>query len=473
VNTMQLPARRTLAAAVAAALTALCAPAAMAFGFAESWRAAQQADPQYRSARHELEATRYAIPIAKSQLRPQVGIATSDTKVNGSRDFTNSNGQPASTSLDYTSRSRSLSVRMPVVNMDAWARLRLSEAQVAYAEAVYQVRGKDLATRLGKAYFDLLYALEGVGLAERAVATYTEAVAFAQRRLRGGEGTRTDVGEAEARLDIAKAALIEARDYVEVARRTLQVISGQDTASVRAPEGVPTLLPVEPASLQAWLERTEANSPDVVARRLQVDAARAEVKRARTGHYPKVDAVASLSRSENDTINTLNTRINQSTIGVQLNVPIYNGGYVDATTEQALTLVRKAEEDLEAELNTQKIEVRRQFLAASTGLARIEAFEKAVRSSEIALEGTQFGVRAGLRTNLDVLDATRQLFQARRDLVQARYTYLQSVLQLKVAAGEPLDQVIEEIDRMLRTPDTGRVRVASQADGPFRAGRQP
>ncbi len=436
-------------APLALAIAALAASGhAAAVGFAEAWKAAQRADPQYRAARADLEANRFAIPIARSQLLPQVGVSVADSRVNGTREST-AGGLP-STPLDYTSRSRSLSVRMPLLNMEALARLRGGQAQVAYAEAAFQVRGKDLVTRMGKAYFELLYALDAVSLAQSAVDTYTEAVAFATRRFEGGEGTRTEVGEAEARLDIAAAQLIEARDAVEVARRTLQVISGLDAQGLRPPAGVLPVAPLAPAALEPWLARVEAGSPEVAARRLLVASARQEVERARSGHYPRVDAVAAISQLENDTINTLNTRIRQNSIGLQINIPIYSGGYVDATTDQALTAVRKAEEELDAELNAQRIELRRQYLAAGSALARVDALAKAVRSSEIALEGTRFGLRAGLRTNLDVLDATRQLFQARRDLQQARYGWLLALLQLRAVAGEPLDDIVADLDRMLQ-----------------------
>ena len=441
------PAMQRLAPLAVALLMALAPGAAGAVGFAEAWKAAQQADPQYRAARADLETNRFAIPIARSQLLPQVGLSVSDSRVNGTRESTVV--ENLSTPLDYTARSRALTVRMPVLNLEALARLRGGQAQVAYAEAAFQVRGKELVTRMGKAYFELLYALDAVALAQAAVDTYTEAVAFASRRFDGGEGTRTEIGEAEARLDIAAAQLIEARDAVEVARRTLQVISGLDAQQLRAPTRPMPVAPVAPATLDPWLTRVESGSPEVIARRLLVASARQDVERARSGHYPRVDAVASISQLENDTINTLNTRIRPKSIGLQINIPVYSGGYVDATTAQALSAVRKAEEDLDAELNAQRIELRRQFLAAGSALARVDALSKAVRSSETALEGTRFGLRAGLRTNLDVLDATRQLFQARRDLQQARYGWLLSVLQLRAVAGEPLDDIVADIDRLL------------------------
>jgi protease secretion system outer membrane protein len=173
------------------------------------------------------------------------------------------------------------------------------------------------------------------------------------------------------------------------------------------------------------------------------------VARNRAGHYPRIDAVAAASRLQNDSVNTLNSDISQRSFGLQVTVPIYNGGYVDATTEQAIANLRRTESDLDAELNTQRVEVRRQFLAAQNGMVKLDSYAKAVRSSEVALEATRRGVQAGLRTSLDVLDAQRQLYQSRRDQAQARYQYLQAVLLLRVSAGAPPEEAVSALNAML------------------------
>lgn len=443
--------RPLLAAAICAALGAVAPAAALAGpGLVDAWKAAQTADARFRSARYELEASRYEVPIARSQLLPQVGINTSDSWVKGTREVDSPNG-PVGSLLDYTARSRALTARLPIIDFDRWARLRTGQARATYAESVFAVRAKDLVDRLGQAYFELLLAQESVELAKAAVQTYTEAVAFTRRRLTGGEGTRTEVGEAEARFEIARADLIRAEDALEVARRSLQAITGQDPSAIGPLVGVPQIDPPQPATLDAWLERGEQHNPELRVRRDQVELARTEVRRARAGHYPRLEAVAAASRTENDTVNTLGMSISQRSLGLQLSVPIYSGGYVDASTEQALASLRKAEEDLAAELDAQRIEIRRQYLAATTGLTRVEALEKAVRSGEIALEGTRQGLRAGLRTNLDVLDATRLLFEARRNLSEARLGCLLATMRLRVAAGDPLDEVVAQVDRSLRS----------------------
>ena len=437
---------RLIAASLAAALSA----PASGMGLLEAWNAALDADPGYRAARYELEAGRQALPIARSTLRPSVNITTSDTKVRGTREFGNvAPGSPAEQNLDYMSRQRALNVRMPLLNMDGRARVRQGEAQVQYSEALFDARGKDLANRLGKAYFDLLFALDSVELAQGQVDAYRGQVAFAQRRLQAGEGTRTEVAEAEARLDLAQVNLIETRDQVDVVRRALQNIVGRDTIGVVPPTRQVEPRPLEPATLEAWLAMAEDRSPEVRARSFSVEAARHEVASNRAGHYPRIDAVAAASRLQNDSVNTLNSDINQRSFGLQVTVPIYQGGYVDATTEQAIANLRRTESDLDAELNTQRVEVRRQFLAAQNGMTKLDSYAKAVRSSEVALEATRRGFQAGLRTSLDVLDAQRQLFQSRRDQAQARYQYLLAVLQLRVSAGMPPEEAVSTLNAML------------------------
>ncbi|HQD84742.1 MAG TPA: TolC family outer membrane protein [Quisquiliibacterium sp.] len=437
---------RLIAASLAAALSA----PASGMGLLEAWNAALDADPGYRAARFELEAGRKALPIARSTLLPSVNVTTSDTKVRGTREFGNvAPGSPAEQNLDYMSRQRALNVRMPLLNMDGRARVRQGEAQVQYSEALFDARGKDLANRLGKAYFDLLFALDSVELAQGQVDAYRGQVAFAQRRLQAGEGTRTEVAEAEARLDLAQVNLIETRDQVDVVRRALQNIVGRDTIGVVPPTRQVEPRPLEPATLEAWLAMAEDRSPEVRARRFSVEAARHEVARNRAGHYPRIDAVAAASRLQNDSVNTLNSDINQRSFGLQVTVPIYQGGYVDATTEQAIANLRRTESDLDAELNTQRVEVRRQFLAAQNGMTKLDSYAKAVRSSEVALEATRRGFQAGLRTSLDVLDAQRQLFQSRRDQAQARYQYLLAVLQLRVSAGMPPEEAVSTLNAML------------------------
>jgi protease secretion system outer membrane protein len=354
---------RIAGALLGLALTGATLPVA-AHGLLEGWQSALTADPQYRSARFERDAGRLSVPLARAALLPNVALQTSDSKVNGDRTSLIPGVTDATTSpLAYTSQSRALNMRVPVYYKEGWERLRQGEAQAEYANALFEVRAKDLAQRLGQAYFELLLGLETIELTQAQVQTYREQINFATRRFAGGEGTRTEIFEATARLDLAEAQLIDAKDQVDIARRTLSNITGRDASSVTMLRQAPATIALMPASLNEWLELSRRDSPELRTKRYAIEAAQADVARSRAGHMPRVDLIASISRTKNDTVNTLNSEFNLRSIGVQVSLPIYSGGSVVASVDQSVANLARAELDLENEINTQMVEIRRQYLA--------------------------------------------------------------------------------------------------------------
>jgi protease secretion system outer membrane protein len=238
----------------------------------------------------------------------------------------------------------------------------------------------------------------------------------------------TEVAEAESRLQLARAGRADAVDRLSVATLRLESMTAQPMAPLWllrpdfSPGGVPT------GSLEEWSALAQENSAEIRSRRKSLEFANLEVDRYRAGRYPQLDLVARSSRAENETISTLNQKDTIHAVGVQLNIPIFSGGRVNALTDQAVANRERARAELDAAVNEVLIEVRRQFMAVATGGGKIAANQKAVDTSMVAVEGTMRGMKAGIRTNTDVLDAERLMFVAKRDLAQARYDYLASVL---------------------------------------------
>lgn len=431
---------------------ALGSPAAAAFGLQEAYRSAQMTDPQYRAARYELDAGRQAEPMARAGLLPTLSVSSGATRYNGEREYSSANSGASVEKLDYTSRQNALNLRMPLYNFEAISRYRQAEKQVAYAESLFIVRGNELATRLAEAYFDLQLALYTQELAQAQVDALQEQAKLANRLFTGGEGTRTEVAETEAQLDIALAQLIESDTQLDVARRNLQIMTGLNPDAIQRIRYAFQAKPLQPANLDVWLDQAASDSPVLSVRVQAVEAAKYEVSRNRAGHFPRLDFVAAYSRSSSDSITTINQDVNTRSGGIQLTIPIFSGGYVNAVTDQSLAMLKKTEADLDNEKNNVQIEVRRQFLAATNGIAKIEAYSKAVKSGEIALEGTRYGLKAGTRTNVDVLDAQRRVFSAKRDLAQARYMYLVASLKLKAATRGLVEDDLSAIDRLIIQP---------------------
>lgn len=422
---------------------------AQAMSLAEAFDAALRNDAQFRAAGHDLETARLGVPIARAALLPAVTLSASGSDVVGKRSFPNSANQDVAVRVEYSAPQAALSLRMPIFNYEAISRVRQASAQYDGAEAIYRSRGSELVDRLTAAYLQVLLADEGRRLSTAQVESLAVQLSQAQQRLQRGEGTRVDAVQAQANLDVAKTRLIEAEDALTLAHRQLQRVTGVGTPPLKH---VPTdyqPAPLAPGGLVEWLGLAVRQNPSLQAKEQALTAAKMGVQRNVAGHLPRVDLVASLSRAQNEMVSSLNQTSSLRSIGVQLNMPLYNGGGVDASVKQALSDQARAEEDIRVERENIEIEVQRHHQAVSNGASKIVAYQRAVESTTLALMGARRSLEAGQGTNNDVADAIARQFSARRDLAQARIEYLQARLRLMLQAGVAMLEVIADLDQAL------------------------
>lgn len=440
-----------LKAAVAAAVL-LLAGSVHAMNFAEAVAAARSNDPGYRGAGHELESARQGVPIARASLLPTVGLSASTADVHGTRSFFNSLQQETKVRVEYTSPYASLQLRMPLFNPEAWARLDQAQASADQAEQLFRARGLNLVDRVGTAYLQVLLSNEALKLAQQERTAAEGQFKRSSERFKRGEGTRTEEAFAQSNYDLTRVRVFEAEHQLDIAKRALQRFTGRPTAELN--QIAPDFMPEEAAvgGLFEWLETAVRNSPMIQAKQQALLVAQMNVKRQQAGHKPRVDLVASVTRSENESLTNLNQSSVLKSLGVQVNVPLYAGGGVVANVRQAVALQSQAEEDIRNERENVEAEVQRNYLAVSNGAARVQAHLQAARSSEVAYTGAVRAQEAGLGTTADVLDSLVRLFQARRDLAVARYDYLAARLRLKAHAGVPLDELTRDIDQLLPVP---------------------
>lgn len=447
--------RRPLAAAVA---LLMIAGGARAMSFAEAYQAALRNDATYQAAGHELRSAQYNVPIARSTLLPTVSFSAANSDVTGSRRFPNSLNQDVRVHLDYSTPQGSLAMRVPIFNYEAISRYRQAQAQSDTAESVFRTKGLDLIDRLGSAYLQVLLAEEGRQLAQTQVDSVTVQATQARERFQRGEGTRVDVAQAQSNLDVARTRVFEADELLDLSRRQLKRITGlNETQVARVPtDYLPAPLPQE--GLADWLSLALRQNPSLQAREQALTAAKMAVQRNLAGHLPRLDLVASLSQSQNESISSLNQTSTLRSVGVQLSVPLYNGGGVDANVKQARADQSKAEEEIRIEREGIEIEVQRFYSVVANGAAKIGAFRQAAESAELVLKGSRRAMEAGLATNNDVADAQARYFSAQRDLAQARIEYLQSRLRLMLQAGVPMQDVVSDLDRALVAPPSTPTR---------------
>lgn len=403
---------------------------ASAFGLMQAYEAALNNDPVYQAAVYENEAGQQFKTIGRASLMPVLSGSYSTNYVDADRTFTGRTDQ-----LTYRNETALLQLRQPVINFESVARYKQGLAQTSAADAQFITRNQDLIVRLAAAYMDARYAEDQLALTSSQLNSYAEQRLTNEHLFEKGEGTRTEMLETQARFDLAEAEVIEARDNLINARNVLASIVGEEIMLLNPLLDEFRVKPMLPATFEEWKEIALEQNPEIASQRHSLEVARQEINKQRAGHAPRIDLVGAINKSMSDNVLFVGLDTFTRSIGVQVNVPIYAGGMVSAMTSQAVSNHEKAKAELESRTQQVLIELRRQFNLNLSSARRIDALVSSVNSRSVLLEATRKSTIGGTRTNIDILNAQRQFFEARLDLTQARYNYLLSYLRLRKAAG--------------------------------------
>jgi outer membrane protein/protease secretion system outer membrane protein len=414
------------------------------------YQAALEQDANIRASRATADSGRERLPQARAGLLPQVSASAGRNNNDLNSTAPNILGNPVTTNDKYFSDNRTLQLRQPLVNMQRWLQFQQAKSIVEEAEANLDRDLQNLVVRVAGAYFETLMADEQLDLVLAQIKTYTALVDAAQKGLAAGSGTRTDVDDAKARLDMAIAQELEARQNQDLTRRQLQLLVNQPVNQIaKLNVAALKLSAPEPANLDEWTRKAEEASPEIKAMQARLDAARREVSKAQAGHLPTLDAVAQWSNSGSENITRVNSRYENKTIGLQLNIPIYSGGYVNSTIRQAVAEQTRSEETLEALRRDLGVRVHKEYRGVTEGILRVRALEQAARSADQMMKSTQMSLKAGSRTQLDVLNAQQQYTLALRDLAQARMVFLLSKVRLASLVGDDALTSVEQVNASL------------------------
>lgn len=440
--------RKTLVAGVLAG----CACGAQAIGLIELYREAVVSDPVYAAAKADRDAAETLITQSRGQLLPQAGFSWSRVKNDQNVAVTAPTGIFAK-DYEFYARNASLNLSLALFRPQLWAAYSQSKSQVLQAEATLRNAQQDLIVRLAQAYFDVALAEDNLTLAGEQKAAIAQQLKQAQRYFEAGIGTVTDINEAQARFDTIAAQEIAAENTLEIKIRAVELMVGNlyprlDRLGPRLALDMP-----EPQNIERWLEFARATNPALKAKEVALEIAEKDVYKNAAGHLPTVDVVGGRSRAVDPSYTTLNTETWNTTVGLQVSIPLFSGGTTQGRVNQATALREKATYDLESSVRATNLATRQEFLNVVNGVAQVKALEQAVKSNEVALYSAQKGQEAGMRTSFDVLNAQQLLFTAKRDLAQARYGYVMARLKLRAAAGQLAEEDVLLVDAWLeKTP---------------------
>jgi outer membrane protein len=435
---------------------AACAQPAAAEDLIQVFRDAQRYDATFSAARNSLAAGRERLPQGRALLLPTLNLSASATR---SRIDLNSYNEPVSPSFirNPDATGYTLTLTQPIFRAQNLMQYEQSEYQVRQAEATFGQATQDLIVRVAQAYFDVLGQYDTLVLVRAQKAATSEQLAQAKRNFEVGTATITDTHEAQARYDLINAQEIAALNDLQARRRQLQLISGKEYTELKQLRGDVRLSPPNPENPDTWADLAEKQSYTVLIQDAAAQVAALEAKRATAGHMPTLDFVATYGQTNQTSTltNPVGNDTYSSSVGVQLSLPIFQGGSVTSREREAAAQYQKARDDLDNAKRTAVLTARQLYLSTLNGITQVGALEQAKVSSQSALDSNKLGYEVGIRINIDVLNAQQQLYSTERDLALARYNTILNNLKLKQAAGTLREEDLEEVNRVL-TVSVGR-----------------
>jgi len=440
---------------LAASLAAI--PFASAADLQSIYQQALKNDPQIREAEANRLATMEAKPQALSALLPQLtaGAGYDDSDLDGSSAF-GPLGLPGDFERQAERSSWEVTLRQSVFRWQNWVALRRADSQVAQAEADYQAAQQDLILRTSESYFNVLAAEDTLEAAQAAHDAIARQLEQSEKRFEVGLIAVTDVQEAKAAFDSASAALIQAKRNLATAQERLRELTGSTFDELSKPGPEMPLAGPNPANPEDWVQLAMNQNARLTSSRLAADTTRRDISSEQGGHYPSLDLVVTRSgfdvNSDLTDINGLrpnDSEAKDTTISLQLTVPIYSGGATASRVRQAEYQHRAAQERLEFTARQTERETRDAYLGVNSEVARVQSLRQAVESANTALQATEAGYEVGTRTSVDVLEARRRLFEAQTNYARSRYDYLLNVLRLRLAAGTLDAKGIADVNSLL------------------------
>lgn len=410
---------------------------AQALDFQQAYAMALSADPVWLAARARERADAEELALGRSGLLPNLSY-----RYNRARNDTEARQQTALGTVTqdyrYSSYASGFTLSQPLFDAAAFAQFREGRERAEAAGLTLERARQALAVRVLQAYTGVLYAQQALALIEAQGRSLQEDARRSARFVAGGEGTRTDQLEIEARARIVQAQEVEARDLLRDARNALRAITGPALADrLLAPLRVAGLavLDEDGRDLEAWRQLALDGNPELQAQRHLLEASRQRYEAARAGHLPTARLYARKQLTDSNAENQIGQRYDTSTIGIEVSIPLYSGGRTSAASSQALAEQEEARHKLQAATWTLLDDLERQYHTFSSSQERVVAYGQAAAAADQRLQATRRSVLGGERTNLDVLDAERQRFEALRDLARARYDNLLAWLTLRWQAG--------------------------------------
>lgn len=399
------------------------------------YRLALLNDPSFEVARYTQKAAQEKYPQAVAGLLPTVSASGANNVTRAQNQFSNASG----VRRDVHAWNWTLQLTQPLVRMQNVYAYDEAKVSLEQAQAQYNLAEQEMILRVTQAYFGVLTSREGIKVAEAELAATEEQLALAQRGFDKGIAAVTDVRDSQSRVDLARAHLVAAQNELDAMNAELGKIVDEVPEQLAALDPAVLIPPPQPGEQKEWINQARDHNPSVRAAQSGLLVSEAVVSKIRAEHTPTLDLVASYGENYSSGSTTMQTdyawKGQNRQVGIQFTVPLFAGGGTSSRVTEAMANKYRAGAELEVAKRQAATDARLAFAGVVNGLAQIAALVSAVESSQSAVDGSHAGYERGIYNNIDVLNAEKQLYTAKRDLVKARYETLFQSLRLKAAAG--------------------------------------
>ncbi|WP_440467492.1 TolC family outer membrane protein [Pseudomonas sp. YH-1] len=405
------------------------------------------------AAQADYLARKEAVPQARSGLLPQINAGADVGSSRTSLDTPN-------VTLNRSSQVIQATLSQPLFRADRWFQLKAAENTTEQAQLEFSATQQQLILQTAQTYFGVLRAQDNLAASKAEEAAFKRQLDQSNERFDVGLSDKTDVLESQASYDTARANRLVAEQQVDDAFQALVTLTNREYSSI---EGILHSLPVVPPmpnDAKAWVDTSVQQNLRLQASNYAVDAAEETLRQRKAGHLPTVDAVAQYQKGDNDALGFTNSPgdthygkwVDQSSIGLQLNVPIYSGGLTSSQVRESYQRLNQSEQLRESQRRQVVQDARNQHRAVNTDVETVKARRQAIISNQSSLEATEIGYQVGTRNIVDVLDAQRSLYNSVRDYNNSRYDYILDNLSLKQTAGTLAPSDLEALGAYLK-PD--------------------
>ncbi len=444
--------KKTLSTLIIAITSALSSTHVQADDLLTVYQQALLNDPVVLKSQAQFMIVQEDIVQARAALLPQISASGGYTTAEQEFVERDDTGNTTVITQETDSLTYGANLNMELYHHDSWLRLSNAEKAAHQSDLSYQVAKQALIIRVTKAYFDLLSAKDDLVFATAEKEAIARQLEQTKQRNSVGLTAITDVYETQAQFDSAVTEEIKAQNTIYQREEALRVITNSypKNVSVLNTERFSTSLPI-PNSADEWQATAEAKNLDFIAAKVGIDIAQDNIDIARSGHYPTLDFTANYNgKDEEKALNSSPSAdlpaVDGYSLGVQLNIPIYSGGAIQSSVRKAQQSFVIASQDLSLTHRNVVSNTRNAYNTVIAGISAINALEQSVLSAQKALEATEAGFEVGTRTIVDVLDSTKNLYNAKRNLSTTRYGYINEVLLLKRAAGTITEEDINAIN---------------------------